>query len=188
MERLLSIVTDLQTGSGTVAVREEVTRSMVRALGGQWPYGLGFVPPSAHYFLGLPSGSIRNSDLGVLNVVMTMGAIGAFVLYLPFVLGLIQCLQRSPARWSNEYSWLRYGGAVWIVATLVSSVTLVTLFSTSGLALAAVAMTVLVHPSVSGAPAQVAVSDAQPRTSVALGRNGWQRIDQRPGVGLTVGS
>jgi hypothetical protein len=172
VDRLVSVITDLQTGGGTVAVRESVTRMMTALLGGKWAFGLGFLPPSVHYFPGLPEGSIRDSDLGVLNPVMTMGVIGAMLVYLPVLLALFNCMRRSPARWTGQYSWLRYGMAVWIVATLVSSVTLVTLFSTGGLVLTAVVMTVLAHRSVSveqaAAPAPRTVSN--PTTDRLLGQ------------------
>jgi hypothetical protein len=154
--RLSSVFTELESGGGTVAIRESVTKTMTAYLGEKWPAGLGFISPSAHYFFGLPLGSIRDSDLGVLNAVMTMGVVGAALIYFPVVLMLINCLRRSSAPLTIEYSWLRYGGAIWIVATLVSSVTLVTLFSPSGLVLSAVFLTVLSHPSV--LEAQLAVN------------------------------
>lgn len=175
--RLGSIVTDLESGGGTVAIRESVTNSMTMYLGGSWLTGLGFLPPSVHYFFGLPDGSILDSDLGVLNAVMTMGVVGAILIYLPLFLVLAQCLQRTRTSVVRPYEWLRFGGAVWILATLLSSITLVTLFSTSGLVLTAVALTVLVHPSVIGMPAHSAVplgrssrpmrSASQPRISQA---------------------
>ena len=159
--RLSSVFTDIQTGGGTVAFRESVTNVMTAYLGEQWPAGLGFVAPSTHYFFGLPLGSIRDSDLGVLNAVMTMGVVGAALIYFPLVLMLINCLRRSSALWTVEYSWLRYGGAVWIVATLVSSATLVTLFSVSGLTLTAIGIMILIHPSVSGVPVPITAPHRQ---------------------------
>jgi hypothetical protein len=174
VNRLLSVFTDLETGGGTVAVREAATRTLTTYLGGEWPFGLGFVPPSVHYFAGLPEGSIRDSDLGVLNAVVTMGVVGAALIYFPVVLMLIHCLRRSSAPWTAEYSWLRYGGAVWIVTTLVSSATLITLFSASGLVLTAIVMTILAHPSVSGMPMSVTVPHRQPvsRQAIALANTG----------------
>jgi hypothetical protein len=144
--RLTSVFSTLQSGGGTVAVRESVTRTMLRYLGEEWPAGLGFVPPKSHYFQGLPEGSIRDSDVGVLNAVMTMGVVGAALVYLPVLCMLLFALRRS-AR-IGRHAWLRYGTAVWIVATLGSSITLVTLFSASGLVLSAVLLAVLAHPSV----------------------------------------
>ena len=152
IQRLLSTFTDLESGGGTFAVRTTVSSAMTGTLGSKWPLGIGFVPPSAHYFVGLPSGSIKDADLGVLNAVMTMGVIGALLVYLPAVFALIYCSRKLSAELSFQYIWLRYGCAVWIVGALVSSGTLVTLFSPSGLALTAVVITLLVHPSVSGVP------------------------------------
>jgi hypothetical protein len=141
--RILSIASDLESGSGTVAIRETVTRTMSNYLGGQWPSGLGLIPPSAHYYPGLPAGSIRDPDLGVLNAVMTMGVIGACLIYLPVALMLANSM-RSVSR--PGYAWLCYGGSAWLAATLISSITLVTLFSASGLTLTAVLLTVLANP------------------------------------------
>ncbi len=171
IQRLLSVFTDIETGGGSLAVRETVTRTMTSYLGGRWPVGLGFVPPSAHFFSGLPEGSLRDADVGVLNAVVTMGAVGAVLLYIPVILVLVRCLRRSSIPWTGRYGWLRYGGAVWIVGTLVSSATLVTLFTTSGLALTAVALTVLGHPDVSGIrlPAVTPDSISPKRDSVAVG-------------------
>jgi hypothetical protein len=153
-QRVFSIISDLESGGGTVAVREAATRTATGYLGGQWPLGLGLVPPASHYFEGLPEGSIRDTDLGVLGAITTMGVIGAMLIYAPVVLMLVHCLRRSARQ--TKYYWLRYGGAVWIAATLASSATLVTLSSTSGLVLTAVFLTVLAHPSVSGALAPMA--------------------------------
>jgi hypothetical protein len=147
-ERITSIFSDIESGGGTVAVREAVTATMKRYLGGEWLTGLGFISPTVHYFRGLPAGSIEDPDLGVLNAVMPMGAIGAALIYLCPLVILIQAAGRSLG--SSEYAWLRYGGAMWIVAVLTSSVTLVTLFSASGLTLAAILLTVLAHPLVAG--------------------------------------
>jgi hypothetical protein len=190
MQRLLSIAADLQTGGGSLAIREEVTRAMTSLLGRQWLVGLGFVPPSAHYFPGLPNGSLRDADVGVLNAVMTMGVLGAVLLYLPLVRGLIHCLGRSSTQWDTRYGWLRFGGAVWIVATLVSSVTLVTLFSTGGLALAAVALTVLAHPSVCGVPAPARATPARPKSHIgpAIALSAGSMLDRQPAFATTLRS
>ncbi len=148
IQRLLSIVSNLENNSGTVAVRETVTHTMTSYLGERWPLGLGFIPSSAHYFSGLPGGSIRDPDLGALNAIMTMGAVGALLIYLPILLTMRHCLGRT-SEWIGSYAWLRYGGAIWIIAMFVSSITLITFFSATGLTLTAVFLTILVHPSVS---------------------------------------
>lgn len=145
--RIASIVSDLQGGGGTVAIREGVTETMLTLLGHSWIYGLGFISPSAHYFGQLPVGSIRDPDLGVLNAVMTMGAIGALLIYLPPLYTLWRCLRLPPRRDGQGYGWLRYGIAMWVAATLVSSVTLITLYSLSGAVLTAVVLSVALSPA-----------------------------------------
>ena len=166
VNRVTSIFSDLQSGSGTVAIREAVTHTMKVVLGEQWPFGLGFIPPFSHYYLGLPGGSIRDPDLGVLNAVMTMGVLGAVLIYLPVLIVLFECLRRLSRSTISDYSWLLYGGAIWLVATLASSVTLVTLFSTSGLALAAVMLAILtrVEPLSRSAVVPSAAASADRRT------------------------
>lgn len=150
LSRLSSIFSDLQGSGGTVGVREIAARTTAGYLGEDWLGGLGFVPPSSHYYFGLLEGSIRDSDLGFLGAVVTMGAVGAVLIYAPVILVLRQCLQR-PLIGSSQISWLLYGGAIWIGATLISSVTLVTLFGVSGLALTAVVLAVLTQPELARA-------------------------------------
>jgi hypothetical protein len=175
ISRLSSLFTDLQTGGGTVAVREALTSTMKTYLGENWPVGLGFVPPFSHYYFGLPGGSIRDPDVGVLNAVMTMGVVGAVLIYLPVVAMLIDCLRRLSKQRLTELSWLYYGGAIWLVATLASSATLITLFSTSGLALTAVLLTILAHPSSSEARQIVGH-----RTVTLQRKSAAPRLEHRP--------
>ncbi len=150
-QRLLSLFSQVETHSGSVGIREAATNTTTHYLGEQWLLGLGLVPASSHYFLGLPEGSIRDADLGALNAVTTIGVVGAILIYVPVLFMLFQTLRRRSAALPREYDWIRYGGAIWITAALVSSATLVTLFSISGLALTAVFLAILAHPSVSGA-------------------------------------
>jgi hypothetical protein len=147
IHRLTSIFSDIQ-GGGTVATREHVTSAMTAYLGEKWPTGLGFLPPGAHYVQTLPEGSIRDSDVGVLNAVMTMGAIGAALVYLPVVAMLGFCLRGAGRRQPTPFGWLRFGGAIWLVSTLFTSITLVTLFSPSGLAMSAVMIALLTNRGV----------------------------------------
>jgi hypothetical protein len=175
--RVTTIFSDLESGGGTVAVRETVTRTMEHYLGGNWLEGLGFISPEVHYFAGLPSGSIQDPDLGVLNAIMPMGIIGAALIYLAPAMILSRCLRRSYGE--SQYAWLRYGGAIWIVAMLISSITLVSLFSTSGLALVAVLLTVLVHPSVAGTRMAMSPSE-ETLTHTATEATGFRAV-ARPG-------
>jgi hypothetical protein len=188
IHRLSSVFTEFQSGGGTVAVRESVTKTLTAYLGDKWPAGLGFVAPTTHYFEGLPEGSIRDSDVGVLNAVMTMGAIGAAFIYLPVLAMLFACLRRTPRNRDAPYGWLRLGGAIWILATLISSITLVTLFSASGLAMTAVFLTVLAHPSLSEPQRAVSTSTrtrSAPHKSLSIPR---PRGSLLPGVPLRLGA
>jgi hypothetical protein len=147
VHRLLSIFSDIQ-GSGTVATRERVTSAMTAYLGEKWPTGLGFVPPGTHYVQSLPEGSIRDSDVGVLNAVMTMGVVGAALVYLPVLTMLGFCLRRGGGYRPTPFGWLRFGGTIWLISTLFTSITLVTLFSPSGLAMSAVLIALLTNRGV----------------------------------------
>lgn len=64
----------------TWSYRQELAHEMLVVLGSDWPIGLGFLHPGVHYVAGLPQGSIRNSDLGLMQVLMTMGALGLALL------------------------------------------------------------------------------------------------------------
>jgi hypothetical protein len=145
IHRLISGLTDLQSSGGTVGERETLITNLTGILGGKWPIGLGFLPPSAHYVVGLRGGSIRQSDVGVFGAIMTMGAIGAALIYLPVIVVLAAYLRRSE-RWLARGGWLQLGATVWMVAVLVTSPTLITLYSASGLTLTAVILSILVQP------------------------------------------
>jgi predicted membrane channel-forming protein YqfA (hemolysin III family) len=103
-----------------------------------------------HFYPQFPSGSIRDTDLGVLNAVMTMGLIGAALIYLPLLVTLVHCMRHARTKARLRFPWVSYGGQIWIVATLASSVTLVTLFSPAGLVLSAAILAVLSQPCVTG--------------------------------------
>ena len=137
--RALAGFSDVSSTSGTVAVRVNVSRAMFSQLGGNWPVGLGFIHPAAHYYPTLPNGSIRDSDLGVLNALMLMGALGAILIYLPLLLVLRGLIRASPRPGSTEHGeeWIRLGASVWVVGVIASSITLVDLFSFGGLQLSA---------------------------------------------------
>jgi hypothetical protein len=117
---------NVQGESGTVGYRLRQADRELEVLGGDWVGGLGFLNPTYHYVDGLRNGSIRDSDLGSLNIVMTMGLIGLLTAYLPPIAGLIYLLRR-------RYSFVQYGGAMYLVAALVGSITLNALSSVPGL-------------------------------------------------------
>jgi hypothetical protein len=70
--------------------RVALLRAMSRVLGGDWLWGLGFLHPSVHYVAQLPMGSIRNTDVGVSNTLMTLGLIGTVLAFAPTLLGLLR--------------------------------------------------------------------------------------------------
>jgi O-Antigen ligase len=135
--RALTGLSDVNNTSGTVGYRVDVSKQMLHLLGQDWPIGLGFIPPSAHPYPNLPGGSIRNTDLGVLNVVMTMGAVGAILLYLPVLLVLRGLTRAASAPEAIRDEWLRLGATIWAIGTIASSITLGELFSFGGLQLSA---------------------------------------------------
>jgi hypothetical protein len=117
---------DVQGQSGSVGERLQQTDRELEVLGNHWVAGLGFLNPAYHYVVGLREGSIRDSDLGSLNIVMTLGIIGLFLAYMPLIGGLIYLLKR-------RYSFVQYGGAMYLTGALVGSVTLGAIAHLSGL-------------------------------------------------------
>lgn len=127
--------------TSTVALREKVDSDLLQLLGPRWPIGLGFLDPKHYYVPGLPSGSIRDSDTGVLNVVMTMGVIGALLLYAPAVMLLFALIAyRLRRRHVSADDWLAFAAVTWIIMALASSVSLVILFSPGGLMVTALVL------------------------------------------------
>jgi hypothetical protein len=127
-----------QSSTATVDVRLVEARDLTAYLGGRWLFGLGFLDPSSDYITAVPEGSIRNSDTGYLNMVMTMGAIGVALYCAPLlVLALAVIRRRLMRRRDQNVEWVLFGGFAYLIAILVSSATLVILFSTTGVVAAA---------------------------------------------------
>jgi hypothetical protein len=140
---------DVNNTSGTVAVRTHVASQMLQILDGDWPVGLGFQHPQAHPYPTLPNGSIRDPDLGILNVIMLMGALGAVLLYLPVLLVFRAVVRTSAVREGHaDAETLRLGTTIWIVAVIASSITLGELFSFGGLELSAMMLALAVSVAV----------------------------------------
>lgn len=110
-------VNDAQEKTGTVAVRIHEAALDLEVLGNHWVTGLGFLNPEYHYVPSLRHGSIRNDDLGSMSVLVTMGLIGLILAYMPPVTALVYLLRR-------RYSFVQYGGAMYLGAALVASITL----------------------------------------------------------------
>ncbi len=130
--RVLSMGRDVGIGlgtvSGTVRARSEMANIMLEILDEQWVWGLGFLHPRYEYFDALPQGSIRNTDVGALGALMTVGAIGlGMTLLLP--LAITWWLLRMPCV-AGPLGLISIGMAGYCVAVLATSVSLVILFST----------------------------------------------------------
>ena len=138
-ERATSSVDDLVDRTGTAGYRYALADEMVTLLGDRWPVGLGFWHPDVRPVSSLPAGSIRNADTGVLNAVMTMGIVGAALVYLPLIRFFFATMRRGrdlrPVARPDQ--WFFFGAATWILYVVASSATLVTLFRVSGLVLTA---------------------------------------------------
>jgi hypothetical protein len=134
--RAESGIQEFQARSGTFGYRRNVQTEMLDLVGNRFPIGLGFWHPDARYVGSLPQGTIRNSDVGVLNGIMTIGAIGTILLYLP-VLGTIVFLVRR-RRDAREWDGVVLGASGWLFGVVIASIALVTLFTVQGLVLTAV--------------------------------------------------
>jgi hypothetical protein len=147
-ERAESGVSAVSNSSGTFGYRTRLDATMVHVLGSQWPIGLGFLDPNAHYVAGLPEGGIRNPDVGVFNALMTMGVVGALLIYAPLLYGFVELLRAAQA-WRrlalSKRRWIAYGGAAWIAWALVGSWNLLVLFSVNGLVVTALILGWLAH-------------------------------------------
>ena len=130
----------------TVDVRLVEAGRLTGYLGGQWLFGLGFLDPSSDYISTLPNGSIRNGDVGYLNMIMTMGVFGLVLYLAPLVLLVGAAVRRRVRRVRDpNVEWLLFGGVAYLIATLISSTTLVILFSTTGVVAAAAVVALLVQ-------------------------------------------
>ena len=134
-------LTEFQHQTGNVGYRYALDQKMLDVLGSNWIGGLGFLHPASHPVAGLPVGSIRNTDTGVMNSLMTMGAVGTVLLYLVPVAILIAVIRRWQALTEpgehGSLEWFFFGTTMWLIVVLVTSVSLVTLFSVSGLVMSA---------------------------------------------------
>jgi hypothetical protein len=120
-----------------LAYRVRLDSLMVRTLGTHWPLGLGFLSPHTNYVADLPQGEIRNDDTGVFNSLMTIGVVGTVLLYL-VPISLLWTLLSRARRGVQVDSFLLMGGMIWLLIVLITSYTLGSLASVSGLATTAV--------------------------------------------------
>jgi len=128
-QRISSGLANFNEGSGTVAYRVKLYHRMFSILGPDWPVGLGFLHPKDRYFPDLPEGSIRNSDVGLMNAVMTIGVLGLALLLAVFLTAARHVAKTRAQR----PPWLVVGLFAWLTVVVAGSPTLVTLFSATGI-------------------------------------------------------
>lgn len=117
--------------TSTVAVREFELQLLEQRLGGSYMLGLGFIDPRDQFDPNLPFGTIENSDVGLFNVVMTMGVVGTVLYYLSLIVTTVMLIVRSRAIPDEERGYA--AGALGACAlTLITSLTLVSFFGLTG--------------------------------------------------------
>lgn len=128
----------------TLNIRTTERSELAYALGGHWLFGLGFLDPSYVYDGLVPSGSIRNPDVGYFNTLMTMGVFGTVLYYVAPILILcglgLRRFRMEDYAGSPEELGIIVGVTAYLIAVLVSSQDLVILFSPVGVASAAFTM------------------------------------------------
>jgi hypothetical protein len=142
--------------ASTVAYRESETAILEGYLGSNWPVGLGFLDPRDRYFADLPTwdgGSIRDTDVGVLNTVMLMGVIGAILQSIPILLlGWLLIRRRRESRANSRSEWLAFGGVGALAALTATGVTLVIFFEPTTVVLCALLVAVCAVTSQDSVP------------------------------------
>jgi hypothetical protein len=129
--------------SDSVTYRVDLASTSRGVLGSDWLSGLGFLDPDYRYFTDLPNGSIRSSDIGFFNVLMTMGIVGLVFIYAMPGVALMRLLRHRHRHEEQErLEWVQAGTVTWLISTLISSITLVTLFSVPGLIVTAAMLTI----------------------------------------------
>jgi hypothetical protein len=146
-QRIVSTVAALNSpnapdqAAGTLQIRAVETQELEQVLGSHWLFGLGFLDSTDVYNPNLPLGFIRNSDVGYLNTVMTVGVFGTVIYYLPIlVIPLLLLWRCVHFRRAEEDMWVAFGVTAWSVAMVIASKTLVVLFSPTGVVSAAVVL------------------------------------------------
>ncbi len=125
--------------TSTVAVREAELRLLEQRLGDHWGLGLGFIDPRDQPDINLPFLSILNSDVGLFNVVITMGVVGAVLYYLAIAAVTIALILKSRVV-RGERRLYAQGALGACVLTLITSVTLMSFFGPTGIATVAAAI------------------------------------------------
>jgi hypothetical protein len=135
----IGAVSSTNTVTSTVAERNYELHLLEQRLGGQYVLGLGFISPRDQPDINLPLNSIYNSDVGVFNVVIMMGVVGAVLYYLSLVVTAVMLVVKSRAV-SGERRLYAQGALGACVLTMITSVTLVSFFAVTGICTVAAAI------------------------------------------------
>ena len=154
-------IEEIQARSGTFGYRYNVQSEMLDVVGNRWPVGVGFWHPDDRFVSGLPEGSIRNGDVGVLNGITTIGAVGTICSSSPSSGRFSFSWRRRPTG-SEEWDGFIFGASGWLFGVAVASISLVTLFSVQGLLLTAVV--IVAAASVANLPPEPGGSGLRART------------------------
>ena len=162
LESIPAALVSKNVDASTVAYRESETSILEGYLGSSWPVGLGFLDPRDRYFADLPTwdgGSIRDTDVGVLNTVMMMGVIGAILQSIPILmLGWLLIRRRRESRANSSSEWLAFGGVGALAALTATGVTLVIFFEPTTVVLCAL-LVAICAVTLDGAPGAEQLAD-----------------------------
>lgn len=154
--RLGGALTQLSTNTGNLSYRFHTAHNLLALLNGsalKWSIGLGFLDPKYHHFVGLPLGTIRNSDLGVVDGIMLVGLVGIALTYLVVLIPLRELfVETRSQQLDRDRAWLVFGMMVWFVQVLLASYNLSTLWEQAGQVLTAMVVGVALHAVSSRAP------------------------------------
>jgi chromate transport protein ChrA len=148
--RLSSAVSELSSAAdpsqSTLHYRSGVASDTMSYLGVNWAWGLGFLHPAARYFSNLPYGTISNSDLGGLAVIMRTGLIGLMLCLTPVVSVIVATLRlRSVPPGLAGSPSTELGLLTVTAASLTTVITLDTAFAWPPMGLLVASMVILVR-------------------------------------------
>jgi hypothetical protein len=137
LSRLNGVFSEISSSTGNIGYRFNLAHGLLQLLGGRvsnWLTGLGFLDPKYRYFSGLPLGSIRNSDLGLIDGIMLIGIVGILMIYSTVALLLWRLFDvaRSWRAHLPDEGWVVFGISAWTAQVLLASYSLGTLFQEQG--------------------------------------------------------
>lgn len=175
LSRLTSVFSETSGSTGNIGYRLNVAHDLTNLLGGSvghWLIGLGFLNPEYRYFAGLPLGTIRNPDLGLLDGIMLIGLIGVSVIYGIVIVALYHAIT-TVRSWTTPPldSWIIFGLSIWLTQVMLASYSLTTLFQEPGGVLTALAVGILVTNTRRSSLSAVNVNHLAPQSRRAQGKS-----------------